>query len=467
VIQRDRHRPEEQTGHPYVDVAAVADEHGVKDPVAALATGADQLAARAGGEPPGQPTNEVVQPRPSLDIQPAERQPNRPQSECVPDPSAAPAGARAARRGVAVLALPGALRRAMPALGVFLALHLLGLMLLALISYKVGGADVLRLLGTRYDGQWYEQIAVNGYGPSAPKGYAMFPLYPAMIHALAPVTPGPAWTAGLLVSWSAALAAAWGLYLLGTHLRDRRTGIVVVALWAVLPHAVIEVSAYTESLFTALAAWALYALLTGRWVTAGALTMLAGLTRPSAVALVAAVGLAAAVAVVRRRDGWRPWVCGGLAPLGFVGYLAWVGLRLDRPDGYFWVQQHRWGSRFDGGAYTVTHLVDYLTRRTDIAFYVCAFVLVAALVLIVLLVVERWPWPLVVYGVVLFATAVGTAGYFHSKARLLLPAFTLLLPVAAGMAKVRTRNAILLFGALGLASAWYGAYLLLMWRYSP
>jgi hypothetical protein len=363
--------------------------------------------------------------------------------------------------------VPGPLLRAWPALAVFVLLHLVGVVILALVSHRSGGWDVIHLLGNRYDSRWYERIAQDGYGPHAPKAYAMFPLFPAMIAALGPVTPGPTWTAGLLISWGAGLVAAWGLYQLGTHLRDRRTGILLVALWAVLPHAVIEVSGYTESLFTAFAAWALYALLSGRWVTAGVLTLFAGLTRPSASALVAAVVLAALVAVVRRRDGWRPWVCGLLAPVGFVGYIAWVGVRMDRWDGYFWVQAHRWGSKFDGGVYTTEAVGSYLTRRSDLAFYVCAFVLLAALTLLVLLVAERWPWPLIVYGALLLATVIVTAGYFHSKARLLLPAFTLLLPVAGGMANIRTRNAVLVIGALALASAWYGAYLLVMWRYSP
>ncbi|MFC0533932.1 hypothetical protein [Phytohabitans kaempferiae] len=363
--------------------------------------------------------------------------------------------------------MPEPVLRALPALGVFVGLHLAGVVVLAVISHQVGGWDVPSLLGNRYDSHWYSRIANDGYGPHAPKAYAMFPLFPAMIAVLAPITPGPSWTAGVLIAWGAALAAAWGLYLLGAHLRDRRTGILLVALWAVLPHAVIQVSGYTESLFTAFAAWALYALVSGRWVIAGGLTLVAGLTRPSASALVAAVGLAAAVAVVRGRDGWRPWLCGALAPVGFLGYVGWVGLRMDRWDGYFWVQANEWGSKFDGGGYTVEALWQYLTRRSDIAFYVCAFALLAALLLVVLLAVERWPWPLFVYGAVLFATIVATAGYFHSKARLLVPAFTLLLPIAAGMAKIRVRNAALIIGVLALFSAWYGAYLLLIWRYSP
>ena len=81
---------------------------------------------------------------------------------------------------------------------------------------------------------------------------------------------------------------------------------------------------YTETLFTALAAWSLFAVMRRRWLTAGVLCLAAGLTRSVAIALIAAVGLAALVAVCRRRDGWRPWVGGALAPLG-VPARSWPG----------------------------------------------------------------------------------------------------------------------------------------------
>src|SRR5690606_36045782 len=155
-----------------------------------------------------------------------------------------------------------------------------------------------------------------------------FPLYPGLIALLDPVLPGGPQAAGLAISWLAGPAAAWGLFAIGAHLRDRRTGVLLVALWAVLPHAVVQSMLYTETLFTALAAWSLYALLRRRWLTSGALCLAAGLLRPTAGALVLAVGLAALAAVWRRRDGWRPWVAGLIAPLGLLGYLGWVAHRL-------------------------------------------------------------------------------------------------------------------------------------------
>ncbi|MGV9804472.1 hypothetical protein [Micromonospora chersina] len=88
---------------------------------------------------------------------------------------------------------------------------------------------------------------------------------------------------------------------------SRRVGLTLVALWALLPHAVVQNMAYTETIFTALVAWTLYALLRRQWLTAGLLCLVAGLSRPTATTVAAAVGLTALVAIVRRQDGWRPW----------------------------------------------------------------------------------------------------------------------------------------------------------------
>lgn len=72
-------------------------------------------------------------------------------------------------------------------------------------------------------------------------------------------------------------------------------------VWAVLPVGIVQSMAYSESLFTALAAWSLYAVLTGRWVTAGVLASLSGLTRPVGLAVVAAVWAAAVASFLRER----------------------------------------------------------------------------------------------------------------------------------------------------------------------
>ena len=76
--------------------------------------------------------------------------------------------------------------------------------------------------------------------------------------------------------------------------------------------------------------------------------------------LLLAVGLAVIIAIVQRRDGWRPWVGGLIAPVGLIAYLGWVGTRTGEWDGWFKLQERGWGTGFDGGAATVRFSLEAL-----------------------------------------------------------------------------------------------------------
>jgi hypothetical protein len=355
-------------------------------------------------------------------------------------------------------------------LAAYALLRLVGVVTLAAFADRAG-QNVWLLLNNTYDAGWYKNIAIAGYdhgvGMNGLTNLVFFPLYPGLIAAFDSVLAGGPGVSGLFVSWLAGLVAAGGLYAVGNHLRDRRTGVALAALWAVIPHAVVESMAYTETLFTALSAWSLYAVLTRRWLTAGGLCLVAGLVRPTAAALVAAVGLACLVAAVRRTDGWRPWLAGALAPLGLLGYLTFVARRLHRLDGYFHIQGDVWGMSFDGGRYTVETLGDIFVRRQALQFYAVTAVLLVSIVLFALSVRTRQQWPLLVFSGALLVLSLGGGGYYHSKARLLIPAFGLLLPVASALAGIRVRAAVAVFAVLAVGSAGFGSYLCLVWKYSP
>ncbi|NYV75534.1 hypothetical protein HW445_14610, partial [Streptomyces sp. UH6] len=230
---------------------------------------------------------------------------------------------------------------------------------------------------------------------------------------------------------------------------------------------------YTEPLLTALAAWALYATMTGRWLWAGALACLAGLSRPNGLAVAAAVAVTAgwhAVTLLRQRRAsfhslWKPLTGTALAPLGWVGFVLWAGLREGDPLGGYLAVQRRWGSVFDFGRGNL-EFVGHLLRHPDkLLFTVALAVILLALLLLGLLIADRAPLPLVVYSAVLVLVAVGGSGYFASKPRFLLPAFPLLLPLAAALtrtARARPRHATLVVTALAGLSFAYGAYLVVM-----
>ncbi|WP_399000633.1 glycosyltransferase family 39 protein [Streptomyces sp. CBMA152] len=379
------------------------------------------------------------------------------------------------RRSGAALAAPRrltALRRAAPALGLFAAARLSGMLCLAVWAWHLGRSP-RALLATAWDADWYIKIAANGYGRTLywPRGVvqsdlAFFPLYPGLMRAVTSVLPVAGGTAGLLVSWTAAGAAAWGIYAVGERLYGRRTASALVLLWGLLPHSIVLSMAYTEPVMTALAAWALWAVLERRWLWAGALAALAGLSRPNAVAVAAAVTAAATVELWRQwrtRGGpgdWRVWVAGAVAPLGWCGYVLSVGVRKGDPLGGYFAVQAAWTSRFDFGVGALRFVRKIATGPVDLGYTMALLITVAGLLLFALLLLERPPLPLLVYTAVLVLITVGGSGFFESKPRFLLPAFPLLLPLAGALTRARPGAAVVATAALAGLSFAYGTYLL-------
>ncbi|MEV5732346.1 glycosyltransferase family 39 protein [Streptomyces sp. NPDC052292] len=372
--------------------------------------------------------------------------------------------------------LPLAVRHRMPegapaALALFAAVRLAGI-LVVITADNLAGHTLTRSLAHSWDSRWYLHIAAHGYGRLiwiSPAGavqtdWAFFPLYPWLVraaHTVLPCTPGQA---ALMVAWAAAGVAAYGLYLIGHRLYGRTTATALVALWAVLPHSVELTIAYTESLFAALAVWSLYSVLKGRWLWAGSLAALAGLSRPTGFAVAAALGVAAALELLRRR-GRVPltlWAGVLLAPLGWLGYVLWVGARTgDLFRGYFTVQS-AWDSRFDFGAGAVRFLRTLFRHGGGVVYPVALMLVLTGVVLFGLLCLDRAPLVLVVFAGVLVLLVLCGSGSFSSKPRFLLPAFPLLIPPARALARtwrVRPAQALLVGGALAVVSLLYGAYL--------
>ncbi|MFG1740096.1 hypothetical protein ACGFLT_18900 [Micromonospora chalcea] len=363
--------------------------------------------------------------------------------------------------------LATAFRNALPALVGYAAVRAVGLVTLWLWARATGARPAALL--TESDGVWYLRIAREGYDGYArvQSDMAFFPLYPRLVGALEPLTPLGARATALAVVALAALAAAWGLFAVGEWLYDRRVGILLAVLWGVLPHSIVQNMSYSEGIFTAFAAWSLYALLRRSWLLAAVLSLCAGLTRPTGSALLAVVCLAALIAALRRRDGWRPWAALVIAPAGWVGYLAWVGRQTGRPDGWFHIQDAGWGTTFDFGADTVRVAQRVLAQPSALTMYVVTLVVLIALALFVLSALDRQPWQLLLYSGLILLTTLGAAGYYHAKARFLLPAFPLLLPVAVALARAGWARAVTVLAPLLILSAYFGGYVLIIWNRSP
>jgi hypothetical protein len=386
--------------------------------------------------------------------------------------------------------LQDAARAAAPAIGLYLILRLVSLEVMAILANAAHNREPGRQVywdGSHarwrgwsspvdvllsWDARWYTLLAGGGGGPAGavdPNGVPydlrvmFFPLYPWLARPLTYLPFVSPAGACLIVSLVAAVAAAWGIFAIGRKLHGQRFGIMLAGLWAVVPAAMTQNGAFTESLFTAFAAWALYALLDERWLTAGLLAGLSGLTRPTAAALIGTVGLVALVAAVRRRGGWRPYAAMLLAPAGLAAYLAYAADRLGGLDRYFDTHRSTFGAYFDYGVSTWNVVKGILIGIGDDAAQpirvMSVLFLIGFIALLVLAVVNHAPWQLTVFAVAMLVLAVGSHAHISMMGRHLLPAFPVLLVPALVLARASSRNVTLVFGALALASGWYAGWL--------
>lgn len=360
---------------------------------------------------------------------------------------------------------------------IYLAIRLLGVVVVVALC-MVHHKPLAMALGA-WDGQWYLQLAAHGYDgvdPGMMDGYghrdhntslAFFPGYPALVRLVAVIPGVGVLGAAIVVSLIMGVLTVYGLIRLGRRIDPTgRLDLLLVVLFATQPMSVVLTMPYTEATFCALAVWGLIGVLERKWLLAGACCAAAGLVRLTAAALIAVVLVAAVLAVVRRQDSWRPWSAVLLAPLGMVLYLAWVAIRTGRPDGYFLVQQRGWSSTFDGGSGTLHFAAETLATNASVLETITVWIVLLALMLLVLCVRDRLPWPLIAFTSLVLLQDLGSDGVMYSKVRLMLPAFALLFPLATGLAKQRADTRTCIVVLVGCFGAWFGAYTLTAWQYA-
>ncbi|MGW2599767.1 hypothetical protein [Streptomyces klenkii] len=391
-----------------------------------------------------------------------------PATPTPPDPSTPPAPS-VRQRGKRIF------RLALPALAVYVVTTVLHLLVLAAMSDPDGPALRERLLA--WDGNLYVSIAEHGY----PHGYsyagdgtltgnnlAFFPLFPMLIRAVHAVT-GLGWgTSGIVAAHLALIAALLAVHRLLAALHGTRTALIAIVLLAgAQPMSLSFLMSYSESLFLALAAGTLLAAHRKAWLTAGALALLTGLTRPAAAAVVAALAVAAGLHLLReRRLRLRPLVAVALGCLGTPLYLWWVGQRVGDLGAWFRIQEAGWGTHWDNGAAFLDFLGETL-RRGDGWVSVSTAVLLLALLCATVLTWHRGTWPpLLVYGTGIMVLTLAQSNYSHSKLRLLIPAVLFLVPAARALAAARTRTVVTVLCAATLFGCWYGAFMLTVWKYA-
>jgi len=359
--------------------------------------------------------------------------------------------------------------------------------LIAVIT--IAGPNWLSGALLRYDAGWYLGIVRSGYqtyprldpsGAPLPTNLAFFPLFPLLASLLTRLTPIPAGWALLGVAWAAGLLAAWALFLLGRELAGPGAGMALALLWGASSQSVVLIMGYPEGLFVALTSLALVAVLRNRPLAAAVAAALAGLTRPTALPLVAVVGLWLLVAMVRKaRDpgqathSWKTLLPALLiTPSGLAAYLGFIAIRTGSLLGYFQVQGD-WGMR-SGWPHAIFaqmarvvfpesgHPRVYVIYVPIILGYLLCWTLLAGWLLPPAR--RKYAW-VAAYGLIASAFALTNQSYFQSVARHLMAVPVLLLPLL----DLRTRRATVALAIVvaTLASAWWGASLLAHGGFSP
>ncbi len=196
-----------------------------------------------------------------------------------------------------------------------------------------------------WDGTWYMLVATDGYDPDLAATSAFWPLYPWLMDFGARFTGWAPETIGYLVSNVAFYFALHYLYRLVTL--DFNPSVAQRTLWALalFPTAFFFNAVYTESLFLLLTVAALYHARRGEWLVAGAIGLLAALTRSAGVMLLAPFGI-----LFLQQYGWsvRRWFPNALAAaLPALGPVIFGWFLTRRDLGFFdWADQQWQWNRF-------------------------------------------------------------------------------------------------------------------------
>lgn len=390
-------------------------------------------------------------------------------------------------------------------IGIFLLIRAVGILVLARFDALRGSS--LRESLSAWDGKWMLAIAEHGYDGvpveltdargyhTADTAFAFFPGYPYAVGTLAHLPFLSPFGAAVLLNLVLGCVAAVGTARLGVLCVERmagrtpmlaaldhtdagnsyarRVGLYLVAIFAATPMSVVLNMAYTETLFCALSIWALVGVLQRRWVLAGLCACLVGTVRPTAVVVIGVVMLAALMDLFgqsgRSGSGWAParaWFAVVLSPLGYLGYLAVVWAQTGSPTGWFTIQTQGWDTRFDWGVAAFTFVNDQLVNSGEVAPVATSWIIVATLVMVVVALWARLPWPVLTYGVLVTASIVASSGLMMSRPRLLLPAFVLLLPLAIVLARARPAIGVAVMVPIVLASSWFGAHMLTVYPHA-
>lgn len=332
-------------------------------------------------------------------------------------------------------------------------------------------------MADRWDAAFYREIYDQGYPAGLPRStsgevlgsrWAFLPLYPVLVRAVSAVT-GLDWPhAAPLVATLASAAFLLVCYRLFRERADAGTALVAVVVLSVWPASPVMQFDYAESLAMLFVAVVMLLLSRGRFLLAAPVVVLAGLARPLAAPLAAAVALFAVLSWWSHRRAGRPLAgarLGSLVALVLVSLAAvalWPGLVAvvtGEPGAYFLTEAawHFGRSQLAG----TNFLLSFMLLLGPVPGAAVAVGVVIALVLGLAsrparaLGAAMWTW-----AVAYLAYLVALVGWAAAAPRLLLLAFPLALPLAAA-SRARAYRVLLVLSSAVFQVFW----LFLVWRW--
>lgn len=184
----------------------------------------------------------------------------------------------------------------------------------------------------RWDSGWYLNIATQGYNYLIDRqsNVAFFPLYPSLMRLFS--LGSQDWEVLIVTGWiisnAAALIAFYLLYRLILLDYGPRVGRYAVWLLAFFPTSLFLSVVYAEGLFLALTVAAFYAARKQRWLAAGLLGALSGVTRSVGVLIILPL---AWEWYQQRPRRWRNAAPLALIPLGLGAYMLYLARNFGDP----------------------------------------------------------------------------------------------------------------------------------------
>lgn len=304
-----------------------------------------------------------------------------------------------------------------------------------------GGLSGLADVFVSWDGHWYLDVVRNGYPhhimpnvtylvPDARA--AFFPLYPRIVHYIDIVLPGGPVSMALFVNivFGSAFIVLMGY--LCRELFDVKSAEKAMIIAAFFPGSFVLSFAYSEALMLMIAALCFIALRQKAWWIAGLLAALGTACRPNGIALVAACGVAALVAIKDDRE-WRALVAPLLAPWGFVGFMVFLKFHTNENAAWFRVQREAWKEGTSFGATAVSRTFDFFLNPTGSPTSVLtAASMIAMFIAFYFLYKYRLPLMYLAYSAVVIGLMLIPATV-TARPRFLYTAFPLIFPVARAL----------------------------------